>query len=221
MVFDRTQPPLSGHCYTNRPYTVHFCIAHVHVPIVGVGKERRTKNAPWCYLNSQYPLLELPWGLQALCRRILGSERHWYTIAWLDKLGTDPMAVDGMSGRRCGRREEGKESVSKHLPIKFSPGVDNERAGAGRDGWTCLARPNSQARMGCSSDHQQDCQPYRLMPNLLLRRICNDYTERGTYWLVHGDLPKQHSFGTTLRFTGPVPADSRQWTPSVRNCVTR
>ena len=28
--------------------------------------------------------------------------------------------------------------------------------------------------------------------------------------LVHGDLPRQHSFGTTLRFTGPVPAESRQ-----------
>ena len=27
---------------------------------------------------------------------------------------------------------------------------------------------------------------------------------------VHGDLPRQHSFGTTLRFTGPVLADSRQ-----------
>ena len=30
------------------------------------------------------------------------------------------------------------------------------------------------------------------------------------YLLVHGDLPRQHPFGTTLRFTGPVPADSRQ-----------
>ena len=28
--------------------------------------------------------------------------------------------------------------------------------------------------------------------------------------LVHGDLPRQHSFGTALRFTGPVLADSRQ-----------
>ena len=28
--------------------------------------------------------------------------------------------------------------------------------------------------------------------------------------IAHGDLPRQHSFGTTLRFTGPVPADSRQ-----------
>ena len=38
--------------------------------------------------------------------------------------------------------------------------------------------------------------------------------------MVHGDLPRQHSFGATLRFTGPVPADSRQLTPSVRICVT-
>ena len=32
----------------------------------------------------------------------------------------------------------------------------------------------------------------------------------GAYCLVRGDLPRQHSFGTTLRFTGPVPVDSRQ-----------
>ena len=34
--------------------------------------------------------------------------------------------------------------------------------------------------------------------------------KRGAYQFVHGDLPRQHSFGTTLRFAGPVPADSRQ-----------
>ena len=45
--------------------------------------------------------------------------------------------------------------------------------------------------------------------------------KRGVYYLVHGDLPRQRSFGTTLRFTGPVPAESRQSTPSVRVCVTR
>ena len=33
--------------------------------------------------------------------------------------------------------------------------------------------------------------------------------KRGAYELFHGDLPRQHSFGTTLRFTGLVPADSR------------
>ena len=34
--------------------------------------------------------------------------------------------------------------------------------------------------------------------------------KRGEYELVHGDLPRKHPFGITLRFTGPVPADSRQ-----------
>ena len=34
--------------------------------------------------------------------------------------------------------------------------------------------------------------------------------KRVEYLLVHGDLPRQHPFGTTLRLTGPVPADSRQ-----------
>ena len=34
--------------------------------------------------------------------------------------------------------------------------------------------------------------------------------KKGAYQLVHGDLPRQHSFRTVLRFTGPVPADSRQ-----------
>ena len=34
--------------------------------------------------------------------------------------------------------------------------------------------------------------------------------KRGAYSLVHAELPRQHSFGTTLRFTAPVPADSRQ-----------
>ena len=47
-----------------------------------------------------------------------------------------------------------------------------------------------------------------------------DVGNRGAYQSVHGDLPRQHPFGTTLRFTGPVPADSRQGTPSVRNCLT-
>ena len=32
----------------------------------------------------------------------------------------------------------------------------------------------------------------------------------GIYYVVHGDLPKQHSFETTLRLTGPKPADAGQ-----------
>ena len=34
--------------------------------------------------------------------------------------------------------------------------------------------------------------------------------KRGENLLVHGDLPRQHPFGTTVRFPGPVPADARQ-----------
>ena len=30
------------------------------------------------------------------------------------------------------------------------------------------------------------------------------------FFFKHGDLSRQHSFETTLGFTGPVPADSRQ-----------
>ena len=29
--------------------------------------------------------------------------------------------------------------------------------------------------------------------------------------MIHGDLPSQHSFGTTLRCNGPVPEDSLQY----------
>ena len=42
-----------------------------------------------------------------------------------------------------------------------------------------------------------------------------DAGKRGAYELIHSDLRRQHSFGTTLRFTSLVPADSRQRTPSV------
>ena len=34
--------------------------------------------------------------------------------------------------------------------------------------------------------------------------------KRDAYELVHGDLPRQHHFKTTLRCTGSMPADSRQ-----------
>ena len=48
------------------------------------------------------------------------------------------------------------------------------------------------------------------MRNQYLLLIIVGVGKRCAYYLVHGDLPRQHSFGTTSRFTGPVPADSRQ-----------
>ena len=65
-----------------------------------------------------------------------------------------------------------------------------------------------------SADHVQDWQPYTVDPYSYFQHAhfipIVGVEKRGEYQLVHGDLPRQHSFGTTLRFTGPVPADSRQ-----------
>ena len=46
----------------------------------------------------------------ALCRPILGSERHRYAIVWPDKLGTSPMTHDGSNENGSGKREGGVES---------------------------------------------------------------------------------------------------------------
>ena len=86
---------------------------------------------------------ELPWGLLALYRRTLGSERHRYAIAWPDKLGTYPMAYGGFIMDAAA--ELGRNPVSKH---QIQPESRDDQADAGRDGWTRLARPNSQARTG-------------------------------------------------------------------------
>ena len=65
--------------------------------------------------------------LLALYWLTLGGESYWYAIAWPDKLGTDPMAVIGMDGRRRRKkRDEGEEPVRKQ-------GVDNKGADARRD----------------------------------------------------------------------------------------
>ena len=105
----------------------------------------------------------------------------------------------------------GRNPVSKH---QIQTECGDEQADAGRDCRNRLARPDSQARtrigkyyFPCSADHEQDwllllyVRPY--IPILGVRK-------RSAYELVHGDLPRQHSFVTTLRFSGPVPADSRQ-----------
>ena len=66
-------------------------------------------------------------------------------------------------------------------------------------------------------DIGSDCGLVELCCNILLTCYKDNHfipivsvEKRGAYSLVHGDLPRQHSFGTTLRFTGPVQADSPQ-----------
>ena len=143
---------------------------------------------------------ELPWGLLALCRRTLGSERHRYAIAWPDKLGTDPMAYGGfINGRHRGTRGN---PVSKH---EVQPENGDEQADAGRDGWTRLAKPNSQARTGtgeyyfpCSADHEQDWQPYPVDP---YSAMCDDHTYVHTYGSDLGSFHShrvRHGLGASL-----------------------
>ena len=67
--------------------------------------------------------------------------------------------------------ELGRNPVSKH---EIQPDYGDEQADAGRDCRTRLARPNSQARTNvdreininfpCSTDHEQDWQPYPVYP---------------------------------------------------------
>ena len=111
---------------------------------------------------------ELPWGLLALCRRTLGSERHRYAIARPDKLGTDPMAYGDFKSINKRRRGTREDPVSKH---QIQPEYGNEQADAGWDCRTRLARPNSQARrqtgninFPCSTDNEQDWQPCPVDP---------------------------------------------------------
>ena len=75
--------------------------------------------------------------------------------------------------------ELGSNPVSKH---QIQPEYGDEQADAGRDGWTRLARPNSQTRTGtgeyylpCSADLEQD---YPVDP---YSAICDDHTYIHTY----------------------------------------
>ena len=70
-------------------------------------------------------------------------ERHRYAIAWPDKLGTDPMAYDGIDKQMDAAAELGRKPVSKH---QIQPEYGDEQADSGRNCRTRLARPNSQAR---------------------------------------------------------------------------
>ena len=86
--------------------------------------------------------------------------------------------------------ELGRNPVSKH---QIQPEYGDEQADAGRDGWTRLARPNSQTRTGtgeyyfpCSADHEQDWQPYPVDP---YSAICDDHTYTLMYILLFTQAP--------------------------------
>ena len=78
--------PQESLCAANNTHpSKSFCTYHtcpLCQSIVGVGKERDKKNDQSGFLSRQHLLLELRRGLQTLCWRLLGSERHRYAIAW-------------------------------------------------------------------------------------------------------------------------------------------
>ena len=55
-------------------------------------------------------------------------------------IGTGPMAVDGIDGRRRGKLE------GPRVRTRFSLGVESERADAGRGSQTCHATPNTHVQ---------------------------------------------------------------------------
>ena len=84
---------------------------------------------------------------------------------------------------------------------QIQPQYGDEQADAGRDCRNRLARPNSQARTRpvffFLVQLTTSWQPYPIDPY-------------SCYMCDHTYIHKQPVTGTTLRTTGPVPADSRQ-----------
>ena len=62
-----------------------------------------------------------------------------------DKLGTDPIAYSGLNKEMDAAAKLGRNPVSKH---QIQPEYGDEKADAGRDCRTRLARSSSQARTG-------------------------------------------------------------------------
>ena len=94
--------------------------------------------------------------------------------------------------------------------------------------WPRLVRPtNLMSRMDGKKTHTHTTHSHFTTNQLRLLSTCPLHTNSGCgereahiNWSMVTCQGSTRT-GTTLRTTGPVPADSRQWTPSVRNCVIR
>ena len=86
---------------------------------------------------------------------------------------------------------QARNPVSKH---EIQPEYGGEQADAGRDCRTRLARPNSQARIHfpCSADHEQDWQPYLVVPYSCYV-FDHSYIHTKTYYAVLGITPTNQS----------------------------
>ena len=68
------------------------------------------------YLSGQHPILKLVLRTNIALRQsnLVGEHQHRYAIAPANKLETEWVAVDGIVGRRRGKREEEREPARNH-----------------------------------------------------------------------------------------------------------
>ena len=99
-------------------------------------------------------------------------ERHRYAIERPDKLGTDRIDDIIFSIVIVYIAESGRKEKSLRVNARFSLGVENQRADAGRERSKPSREPNfsrCEERLGknefpSSADHEQDWQPYPVNP---------------------------------------------------------
>ena len=77
----------------------HMMTIHIYIHIIPLFMVWKKVGAHQLPEYCQDPFPRLREGLLALCGRTFGRERHRYAIAWPDKLGINPIAVDGMDRR--------------------------------------------------------------------------------------------------------------------------
>ena len=97
------------------------------------------------------------------------------------------MAVGGINKWTLARKAGGIPRVS----ARFSMSVESEQAGAGRDGRTCLVRPECQARTGTGNILSGIGNLTRLIHTLL--GICDDHT------YISDDDTYIHTYCCTMR----------------------
>ena len=163
---------------TSKSEYVYAFYQHAHfIPIVGVGKERRTLIGPWLSAN--------------------GSTHYWN---YLEEYGPCAGGLSAVNAIGTQLRDPINSALtqwrmavqinkwtpprkSRGIPLvstRFSPSMGNEQADAGRtaelvsrDQILRHVRGQGNIHFPCSADHEHDWQPYPVDP---YSAICDDHT---------------------------------------------
>ena len=197
-------PSLSGHAIASRWRSLP--IVRRHRASKGQGRSERV----------------LPWQVtmdQLICSS-LSHTHYWYEVGMLKVPANGRMYVElwmdqrGMIAANPARSEENREHDVFPLP---APVCAREFGSArwARPSRPVSARSFSTLNMNLVLTYRVPFLPPAFHDGVPVLSTCPLHTNSGCgkerrILLVHGDLPRQHSFGTTLRFADPVPADSRQ-----------